>query len=231
MNKVAILSPENSRIVKKFSDCGFEIINTQCVSEFISYEQYHADIQCLIIDDNAFVLKCCDYLTKQLSKYKNVIICGENINRKYPYNIALNACVIGKNLIGNLKYIDEKVINFCKYKGYNFINVKQGYTACSCLKIGDRALITADLSICKALKNTDIEVLLIEQGSINLKGANYGFIGGASGVYKDKIYFFGDLAAHKNYNEISKFILDHHFQIVNMIENKNLIDIGGALFC
>lgn len=231
MNKVVILSPENSQLLKNFSEYGFDVIRTQCVSEFISYEQYHADMQCLIIDDNAFVLKRCEAVAQELSKYKKVIICGENIDRKYPYNIALNACVIGKNLIGNLTYIDKKVISYCAYKGYNFINVKQGYTACSCLKVGDKALITADPSIYKALKNTKIEVLLIEQGSVELKGADYGFIGGASGVYNDKIYFFGDLTTHKNHKAISKFILERNFKIVNMIENQELIDIGGALFC
>ena len=74
--------------------------NVPCL---IDYEQDHADMQCLIIEDTAFVLSCCQRLVKELENDYHIILCGDHISGKYPDNIALNACVIGKNLIGKTR--------------------------------------------------------------------------------------------------------------------------------
>ena len=51
-----------------------------------------------------------------------------------------------------------------------------------------------------------MNVLLVEPGFVKLRGANTGFIGGASGRIDDKIVFNGDLSAHPNFREIAGFI-------------------------
>ena len=51
-----------------------------------------------------------------------------------------------------------------------------------------------------------MNVLLVEPGFVKLRGANTGFIGGASGRIDDKIVFNGDLSAHPNFREITGFI-------------------------
>ena len=51
-----------------------------------------------------------------------------------------------------------------------------------------------------------INVLLVEPGFVKLRGADTGFIGGASGRVDDEIVFNGDLSAHPNLKKITAFI-------------------------
>ena len=187
-------------------------------------------MQCLIIEDTAFVLSCCHELIKVLENDYHVIQCGDHISGKYPENIALNVCVIGKNLIGKLDAVDKKVLDFCHNRGYQMIHVKQGYTKCSCAVVSDHALITADNGIYNSLKETKIDVLKIEEGRVGLSENVSGFIGGASGYVDHKIYFTGNIKLHPDYQRINKFCEKHHTEIVSL-SDKPLWDIGGIIFC
>ena len=93
-------------------------------------------------------------------------------------------------------------------------------------------MITADQSVLRALRNTEIDVLPIGQGSVALAGADYGFIGGASGYdpANHTLYFCGDICAHPDHDRIRDFCDDHGIRIVSL-GNGNLTDIGGILFC
>lgn len=233
MNKIAIVSPKAPQICSALEKFGYKLIYSNSVDEFISYEKTHADMQCLAFNNNVFVLSQCQKLGHELNKLGiNVIYTSKRANGKYPENILLNAQVVGKTVIGKINSLDKKLVDYLKISGYQLINVNQGYTGCSCVKVDDNSIITADNSIYKALKDTNVDVLKIEEGSIILDGADqttYGFIGGASAlVDKNNLLFFGTIENHPDYNRISKFCKSKNV-VIHSIKDIPLTDIGGAV--
>lgn len=233
MNKYAIISNEVPIICDKLKEYGYKLIYTDCVDEFISYERCHADMQCTLIDNKLFVLKECNHLQEELIKQDiNFINTSDDCKGKYPDNIKLNVLFLSDKLVGKIDSIDSSIVDYCKENNIDLIDVKQGYTACSCTKISDKAIITADKSIYNTLKNTDIGVLLISPDGINLYGAKRGecgFIGGASVLLDDSnILFFGDITNHADYNNIKTFCTANKVNIC-YIEDIPLTDIGGCV--
>lgn len=231
MNNV-ILSTKYPQFAEKLRQLGYHVISSKVLPNLISYEQDHADMQCLILDNTAFVLKECTSLAAKLERYYRVILTEEDIGGAYPTNVRLNAAVIGKAVVARLDSLDKNVKQYCIDHGYKLINVKQGYAKCSCAIVSDSALITADKGIYNSLKETNIEILLIQQGRVELQGADYGFIGGASGLDNNKriLYFAGNIHAHPDYQRIKAFCERHHTDTMSLSED-DLTDIGGMLFC
>ena len=196
------------------------------------YERDHVDLQCLILNDTAFVLNRCQRLFKALSDRYHVIECGECFKGAYPYNVGLNAIFLDGKLLCRIKSLDDKVKEYCEKHNIKLLHVNQGYAKCSCAIVSDRALITADQGIAKALADTSIDFLTIGEGSVELEGAKYGFIGGASGYDGDKrtLYFCGDIKRHPDYLKIKCFCDDHGTRIVSLSDD-NLTDIGGIILC
>lgn len=228
----AILSAKYSQFIRRLSELGFEVIPSETVSCFIGYEQQHADMQCLILDDTAFVLSRCKSLANALSSAYNVVLCADDIGGEYPQNVALNAAKVGKNIICRVESLDDSVKAHCKANSFTLINVNQGYAKCSCAVVSDKAIITEDVGIYRALSKTDIEVLLIGKGSVTLEGADCGFIGGASGYDKSNniLYFCGDICEHPDF-EIIKVFCDNHGTNIECLSDSKLVDIGGIIFC
>ena len=228
----AILTAKYPQFTQRLSDFGYEVIPSETVSCFIGYEQQHADMQCLILNDTAFVLNCCKSLANALKSAYNVVLCADDIGGEYPQNVALNAAVLGKNLICRVDSLDDKVKAYCKANGFTLINVKQGYAKCSCAVVSDNAVITEDVGIYRTLSKTDIEVLLIGKGSVNLEGADCGFIGGATGYDRSNntLYFCGDICEHPDFDKIKGFC-DQHGTKIECLSDSQLLDIGGILFC
>ena len=233
MNKFIVISNQNNDICSYLSKLNYILIHSDCISEFIDYEQKHADMQCLVLNNTVFVLKNAKNLSEQLREMNINIIETESVaNGEYPENILLNALVIGQYIVGKVDYLDRKLIEYAQINGFKLINVNQGYTACSCCKISDNAVITTDKSIHRALSETDIDVLKISNNSIVLddaKRGECGFIGGASCRLDDNcILFFGDITKHEEFESINKFMKKHNVSY-KYIENLSLIDIGSAV--
>lgn len=228
----AILSREQKPIGEALRKLGYKTINSESVDVFIWYEREHADLQCLIIDDTAFVASRCMRLADDLRGSYKVILCADGLGHDYPSNVALSAVVTGKTIICRAASLDRQVMTYCRDHGYEIINVRQGYTKCSCAVAGENAVITADRGIFNSLKETNIDVLMIRQGRVKLEGAEYGFIGGASGYDKDRktLYFCGDLSTHPDHRIIRQFCKKHGTEIVSLTRGY-LIDIGGIILC
>lgn len=196
------------------------------------YERDHADLQCLIVNNTAFVLSCCKQLIHVLSCDYQVITCGGRFSGKYPDITCLSAVYCGDKLIGRVASLDKQVKAYCHDHKIELINVNQGYAKCSCVSIADNAIITADNGIIHALQDTQIDVLPIGKGSVQLKGAEYGFLGGASGYDRDKhtVYFCGDIDRHPNAERIKRFCEIHYTKVISLSDDE-LTDIGGIIFC
>ena len=229
-----ILSGRYTVFGEKLREYGYHVIFSETVPMLIPYEQQHADMQCLIVDNTAFVLKECPNLVEQLKQFYHVIVCKENVGGEYPQNVPLNAAVVGKYLIANLRSLSSDVKEYCLNHGYQLVHVNQGYAKCSCAIISEDALITADEGIYRSLIELKIDVLKIRQGRVNLKGADYGFIGGASGQDKQGqkriLWFSGDIKKHPDHVAIAAFCRKHGTEIRSLTDGE-LTDIGGMMFC
>lgn len=161
----------------------------------------------------------------EIFKNKNLVPI-QNIQSPYPGHIKLNFAVYKNLFIHNLKFTDKLVLNYFKEKGYEFIDVKQGYTKCN-LVIGKNCLITSDVGIYKKLKDK-AKILLIEHKQIMLKNFEYGFIGGATGLVKNTLLFTGNLDNHSSKEKILKF-LNANDEKFEFITQRDIIDIGTIL--
>lgn len=192
----------------------------------------HVDIQLNILDKNkrtVIVHKDMPHnFLNELSKYKiNYILSEASLSSKYPEDIILNALILDSIFIHNLKYTDKKLLSFQKSK--KILNVNQGYTKCSVLPIRNDAFITTDTGIYNALKEIDMDVLLLPPGDILLPPLNYGFIGGIGGLIdSDKLAIFGELEYYTFGNEIYKFLYKHNVEPISL--KKGRLTDRGSLF-
>lgn len=211
--KKLVMSKKYPCFCEELNKFGYEIIPTKKINTFLEPEQYHADMQILCIKNKVITLDDC--IKKP----------GKN----YPENILLNCLYHNNKLYGKLSATDSSVREYCRENNIETVNVNQGYTRCSTLVVNDKAVITADKSIEKGMKNNGAEVLLISAGNIVLEGFDYGFIGGASFSDNNTTYFFGDITKHPDYNKIKEFTSKHNSIIEILCKTQPLTDIGGAV--
>lgn len=186
----------------------------------------HADLSVFIHNKTAIIAKYLDRseLVKILTNEGyTVIISKENQSNVYPGDVNLCAACCGDIIIHNRKYTDPHIIDI----GLEYINVKQGYSRCSCLCLND-SLITSDKGIAAAAERNGIETLLINDNGIILEGYDKGFIGGASFVSDTTVYFTGDVDKHVDADKLKEFIAKHNYKIC-CLTTEQLFDIGGAI--
>lgn len=209
---------------------GISVIKTKKDERLPKPVMFHSDMQVLVFPKTGkrFILKNCPTM-EQFEKYT----LSETLfdpQPKYPYDTLCNAKIVGKYVICNPKTIDPTILDYINDIGtYEIVPVKQGYTGCSVCKVSECAVITADVGIARALKETELEVLLIEPGRISLPGYDTGFIGGCSGLIQpDTLVLTGELKFHPNGSAIKALCCKEK---VNVLEypGRPLIDIGGIL--
>ncbi len=147
---------------------------------------------------------------------------GEKIkSHKYPKDIIYDASSIGKSIIRYDGKIEKNIENL-KTK---FIRVKQGYAKCSIAIVDNKYIITSD----KSIKDKWPKALLIRPGHVKLSGYKAGFIGGASGVHKDMVFFVGALENHPDGKLIRDFIENRNKKAIELYSGE-LCDTGGILY-
>lgn len=147
----------------------------------------------------------------------------------YPQESRLNCVRIGNKLLANPKTIDVAITELCEKNSVALCAVKQGYTKCSVAVVSDNAFITDDMGIARAAKMDKLDVLLVEKGSVHLKGYPYGFIGGCCALAsKDVMLFAGNVQNHANADAICAFL--RNYQIYpESLANGDLTDIGSII--
>jgi hypothetical protein len=154
---------------------------------------------------------------------------SEEFGNKFPSDAIFNAFTIGDLIFANKKNVSPKILEIAKKHGLTLVNVNQSYPNCSILKIDEQSAITSDRGLYKALSENGIDTLLIEEGHIFLPPYEYGFIGGASGVYGDKVMFFGNIDLHPDGEKIRKFIQEKGKKCISL-SDEPLRDLGGMIF-
>lgn len=225
--KTILMSPADSKLYEYFKK-HYNVICSEYLEDFISYERYHADMQAVNINGKIFVNAQCSNLITNLKTAKiNYSECI-GIGNKYPQNVALNVAFTGKYLICNRKALHPEIREFCEKSDIDIINTNQGYAKCSTLILNEDTIITDDVSIAKAADKNKLNVLKIDKDNIFLDKENCGFIGGAGAVIGKTVYFFGDIYSHKSAKEIIEFIRSYGLDCIS-VDSDRLRDIGGIV--
>ncbi len=145
---------------------------------------------------------------------------------KYPNDIQLNSFLFGKYFVGSKAY--SKDVAFSDFD-WECINTKQGYAKCSSIILNEKAVITSDLGIQKALQNHGFDSIYVNTKGIALKGYDCGFIGGTCfKIDKDTLVFTGNLTDYHDKDKIFSFCKRHKIS-VKFLCNEPLIDFGSII--
>lgn len=153
----------------------------------------------------------------------------ETLSPEYPSDCLLNALGVGDMLFCRERSLSRDATELARVREMEIINVNQGYPACTVLALGKSHAITADRGMARAMQKVGIEVLLIEDGGIELPPHEYGFIGGAAGVHGDKVYFIGDLLTHPCGGAIAEFCRGAGLEPISLGGGR-LRDLGRIIF-
>lgn len=208
--------------------CGFNVVFSKKILNLYEAVNGHTDLQLVRIDDTLICAPECYEHYKQF--FDENLVCGtKKIKGSYPGDIWYNAAVFGKTAIHNFKYTDTKLYEEMKAKSLNLINVKQGYSKCSICIVSDNAIITDDEGIYKSAVENKTDALKITKGDVFLKGMNYGFFGGATGLYNDTLFVNGELKTHTDEKNIRAFCRNYNVYVAEM-KKGTICDIGSVLF-
>lgn len=214
---------------KNLQELGINVYKTPELNIAYPAVAGHPDMLFHILDSkNAIVAP------EVFSYFKNLfgetIVLGfSKIGNTYPHDVAYNIARIGNFAFHNVKYTDTTINEYYKQNGVKLINVKQGYSKCSICIVSENAFITADKKIAETAQKHEIDVLLIREGYVKLKGFSHGFIGGASGLISGEMLVFnGDISKHPDYKSINNFCAKHGVEVVSLNKN-DLEDIGSII--
>jgi hypothetical protein len=221
--------------IEQLSSLGYDIIPLpphRALPEAISA---HPDSLVFSGDDRLIVDR--DYYLENEELFLSVIdksqgrhlrISNDAAGNKYPEDTRLNAIILGGRLFCRKESISSAITDYAREKRLEIVNTRQGYPACSTLKISENAVICADRGLSALYKRHGISVYEIEPGSISLPPYEYGFIGGASITLDKAVCFFGDVTQHPSYEVIARALKEYSLTPIS-IASGNLRDLGGGI--
>ena len=154
---------------------------------------------------------------------------ADDVSPEYPHDVGLNALRMGDKLFIRTASASETLLSLAREEGLELVDVKQGYPACTVLKLNDSAAITSDRGMAAILEKHGIRVTLIDAGDVSLPPYDYGFIGGAGEVDGTRLYLFGDPSTHHDCVKILTAAKDEGLTVVPL-SSGTLRDLGGILF-
>lgn len=210
---------------------GIEILYSDDNPSFSSSLKSHADLFVNYLGNGRIIV---DNSQKELhneliGKGFCVSASKSAVSGKYPDDCALNCVITDDIIICNEALTDKSLLSYAESREIKLLNVRQGYCKCSVLPVTESAFITDDSGIFKALKSIGKDALLIQKGSVRLKGFGYGFIGGCAGkLSHDIIAFCGDIKRHSDYNNIKSFLDNYGIYAVSLSDGE-LTDVGSII--
>ena len=156
-----------------------------------------------------------------------LVLAEESLSHEYPGDVLFNAAPIGERLICRTSAVSSAVRGL--YPKEKIIDVKQGYSKCACLTVGESGVITADPSVAKPAELAGLSVLRLKAHGVRLDGYGTGFIGGAAGDDGENILFCGDLSLHPEGEAIADFCTLHGRHVISL-SDEELYDYGTLMF-
>ncbi len=231
MEPCAIIDPRLSeKVFKNLHSAGFKTIPVPLTDLVDPPLSGHPDIQMFLHGNNLFVHPEIDpVFLKAVEGYVNIIQCQTPLKNIYPGDITYNIACTGRFAIHRKKSTDNKILEYFKQNDIEIIETKQGYTKCSTMIVDDQSIITSDRSIYAASEKAGLDALLISPGHIDLPGYSYGFIGGASGRFLNRIYLTGSIDDHPDCGRIIEFIESKGLEI-DILSDQKIVDGGSIIF-
>ncbi|WP_422486812.1 DUF6873 family GME fold protein, partial [Gudongella sp. DL1XJH-153] len=227
---VAIISKDSPLdVFNSLEELGIKAIPTIPSMILQPYLANHPDMVLTPLGDGSVVAapSVWDYYNLELSKFGIKVIKGNvEPSVQYPDDIPYNAAFLENTLIHKLDYSERVILEYADKFEMLKLNTKQGYSKCSLAIVDNRSAITSDKGMAKLLNANGFDLLLIEQGYIDLPGMKYGFIGGATGLLSPKeMAITGTLERHPDKGRIEKFISQKGISLI-YLSAKPAIDIG-----
>ncbi|MBO5313326.1 MAG: hypothetical protein J6B29_05105 [Clostridia bacterium] len=225
----ALVSSLISDKIKKVLDS--DVISLPPYEKLDAPVSTHPDMLFFSIGRTVF---CYEDYVKEQGIDKELISAGYNIvytdsvcHKQYPNDIALNVLQMGNFLFCKRDSMSSQILEYSEQNDMSIINVKQGYTACSTLALDENHAITADVGIARAIESTGKSVLLIKGDGILLDGYSCGFIGGASFVFGDTVFFFGDITTISDGRKITDYLEQNGYKYKSIFSGR-VCDFGGV---
>lgn len=168
------------------------------------------------------------FLTLSEGAGADITVTEEGFSPDYPSDAIFNALVIGNKIFIKTDTASPAVLSLAQREELTPVHTRQGYPACTVLAFGSAA-ITSDKGMARLLRKEGVRVTEICTGGISLPPHEYGFIGGASGVFENKVYFIGDLDSHPDGGIIKEAILAEGYTPVSLSKTE-LLDLGRIVF-
>lgn len=152
---------------------------------------------------------------------------GKSVENKYPGTATYNASIGNRYLIHNLNYTDVSILDASHELEH--IHVNQGYARCNLISLNDGVFITSDPGIHKTLIGNGLACKLFPAENIVLPGFDHGFVGGACGVWDQKIFLCGSLRHYSWSKSFASLVESAGFQIIELSDGL-LHDVGSMFF-
>lgn len=188
----------------------------------------HTDLQMVQLGQLLLIGKALAERLPALAQAKGVIV-DYPFEDENAHEARLCALVPGNKIFGNTKILSKRLLTLAREMGFSQVMTKQSYARCSTLFLDAHHAVTADEGMYRAMVSEGIEVLKISEGGVLLPPYPYGFIGGASGVFRDCVYFIGSLESHPDSKIIRRFIEECGMRACSLSDGA-LIDGGGIVF-
>ncbi len=149
------------------------------------------------------------------------------VGKSYPHTSHYNAVITKNFLIHNTAYSDQALLNNCR--DLKKIHVNQGYTRCSLFSLDGSVFITSDPGIHKVLSAHQLSCHFFPPHEIYLEGFTHGFLGGACGIWEQKLFVCGALYYHNWGPALREIVETAGYEIIELC-NTPLQDTGSIIF-
>ncbi len=215
---------------------GFRVIKTPPSKRLSEAVRSHPDM--LMFKYGCEIITSADYCDeaayvfsdiRELCPDMRISFTDECFEMEYPRDAIFNALVSGDKMYCRGASVSKAVTALADRYGLKVVDVKQGYPACTVLSLGGGVSVTADNGMARALRDAGERVFMIENGDISLSPHEYGFIGGAAGVYDGVAYFLGDIDTHRS-KEVIKEACKAAKVVPVSLSSEPLVDLGRIIF-
>ncbi len=239
MRKIAIIDERASaEVIRSLEIRGYTVITLPSYSRLGEAVRSHTDMILFKEGDNLFTFA--DYCDERMYVLDDLylLLCERGIRfsflpeipkSTYPCDALINVLVMGGRVFLKRDTVSPTLVSHLESEGYKLIGVRQGYPACTVLRLNENAAITADRGMARAMSDEGVRVTLIDDGYFSLPPHEYGFIGGSAGVDGDTVYFTGNIENHPCYERIIRAIESEGMRAVSLTGGIPA-DVGGILF-
>lgn len=189
----------------------------------------HPDMSLFKYDEETLIAsrESFDYYNEIFKGTKiNIINANEDPHEKYPSDVKFNALRIGEHLICKKDICAKSIIK--RFDEDKIINSSQGYVKCSVIDIGSEYFVTDDKYLYEIIKSLGKKCILLDKGFVKIKDYDYGFIGGASGYARDKIFLTGKIINEANRIRLEEFAREINKELIYLTEY-DIFDIGTLM--